>query len=220
MNLFRSGLIFSLIALPLAAQTGTEKGEWRYYGGDDYNSRYSALDQINEQNIGQVAVAWRWKSTNFGATPQASSETTPLMVNGVLYFTAGTRRTVVAVDADERILRVNRAAGALFGVDPARVEHEVAAPLQGLDRGQDHRDHNRTTRRSRAVTLLQDGLVPLAPGRCDRDRGDDAPAAAGRAGRSAGANRPARPMRAGDANSATMACICAVTVALLSPGTI
>jgi len=92
-------LVFSLLALPALAQTGTQNGQWRYYGGDDRNTRYSPLDQINEQNIGQVQVAWRWKSANFGPTPQATSETTPLMVDGILYFTAGTRRTVIAADA-------------------------------------------------------------------------------------------------------------------------
>lgn len=99
LKLSRHALIFSLTALSALAQTGTQNGQWRYYGGDDRNTRYSALDQINEQNIGQVQVAWRWKSTNFGPTPQATSEVTPLMVNGVIYFTAGTRRTVVAADA-------------------------------------------------------------------------------------------------------------------------
>lgn len=100
-NLTRTALVISLLAatLPLAAQTGTQNGQWRYYGGDDYNTRYSPLDQINEQNVGTLQVAWRWKSTNFGPTPQATSETTPLMVNGVLYFTAGTRRTLIAADA-------------------------------------------------------------------------------------------------------------------------
>lgn len=100
-NLTRSVLAVGLLAatLPLPAQTGTQNGQWRYYGGDDYNTRYSPLDQINEQNVGTLQVAWRWKSTNFGPTPQATSETTPLMVNGVLYFTAGTRRTLIAADA-------------------------------------------------------------------------------------------------------------------------
>lgn len=100
-NLLRSGIIVSLVAaaLPLSAQTGTQNGQWKYYGGDDYNTRYSPLDQINEQNIGQVQVAWRWKSNNFGQPAQPTSETTPLMVNGVLYFTAGSRRTLVAADA-------------------------------------------------------------------------------------------------------------------------
>jgi quinoprotein glucose dehydrogenase len=91
------GILFA--AVPAAAQTGTQNGEWRYYGGDDRSTRYSPLDQINETNVSQLQVAWRWKSTNFGPAPQPSSEVTPLMVNGVLYFTAGTTRTVVAADA-------------------------------------------------------------------------------------------------------------------------
>ncbi len=85
--------------MPLAAQTGTENGEWRYYGGDDYSTRYSPLDQIDASNVDQLKVAWRFKMTNFGPSPQASSEVTPLMVGGKLYFTAGVTRTVVAADA-------------------------------------------------------------------------------------------------------------------------
>ena len=96
----RSVLPVALIAvMPLAAQTGTENGEWRYYGGDDYSTRYSPLDQIDASNVDQLKIAWRFKTTNFGPSPQASSETTPLMVGGKLYFTAGVTRTVVAADA-------------------------------------------------------------------------------------------------------------------------
>ena len=36
---------------------------------------------------------------NFGRRPEFNWEVTPLMVGGVLYFTAGTRRDAVAVDA-------------------------------------------------------------------------------------------------------------------------
>jgi quinoprotein glucose dehydrogenase len=92
-------LTLAIVAAIAAGQTGTQNGEWRYYGGDDWATRYSALDQINESNVSQLQVAWTWKSTNFGPTPQASSEVTPLMVGGVLYFTAGTNRVVVAANA-------------------------------------------------------------------------------------------------------------------------
>ena len=61
-------------------------------------TRYSPLDQINRDNVKDLKVAWTWKSDNFGR-PEVKNESTPLMVNGVLYFTAGDRRTVVAVDA-------------------------------------------------------------------------------------------------------------------------
>src|SRR5687767_2576226 len=93
-------LAFLLLVSPLArAQQGATNGEWRYYGGDAGNTKYSPLDKINASNVKELAPVWRWKSDNFGATPDSNWEVTPLMVGGTLYFTAGTRRAVVAVDA-------------------------------------------------------------------------------------------------------------------------
>ena len=84
---------------PAIAQTGAENGQWRYYGGGPGSTRYSPIEQINRDNVDRLEVAWTWKSDNFGTRPEAKSETTPLMVDGVLYFTAGDRRVVVAADA-------------------------------------------------------------------------------------------------------------------------
>jgi quinoprotein glucose dehydrogenase len=81
------------------AQHGATKGEWRYYGGDQGNTKYSPLDQIDAKNVKELEIVWRWKADNFGPTPDYNWEVTPLMVGGVLYFTAGSRRNVVAVDA-------------------------------------------------------------------------------------------------------------------------
>lgn len=81
------------------AQQGAANGEWRYYGGDAGNSKYSPLDQIDAKNVKELEIVWRWKAENFGPTPDYNWEVTPLMIGGVLYFTAGSRRAVVAVDA-------------------------------------------------------------------------------------------------------------------------
>src|SRR5262245_56698143 len=81
------------------AQRGAVSGEWRHYGGDAGGTKYSPLDQINASNVKQLQVVWRWKSENFGPRPDFNWQATPLMVDGVLYFTAGTRRDAVAVDA-------------------------------------------------------------------------------------------------------------------------
>ena len=78
---------------------GAPAGEWRTYGGDLGNTRYSPLDQINAGNFNKLAVAWRFKTDSLGPRPEFNFESTPLMVNGVLYSTAGTRRAVVALDA-------------------------------------------------------------------------------------------------------------------------
>ena len=96
-------LLWLTLLLPLTgnlpAQQGATKGEWRYYGGDAGNTKYSPLDQINATNVKELQIMWRWKSENFGPRPDYLWEVTPLMVDGVLYFTAGGRRDVVAVDA-------------------------------------------------------------------------------------------------------------------------
>lgn len=93
--------LLCLLLLPVSglfAQQGAQKGEWRFYGGDAGNTKYSSLDQINADNVGELKVAWRWKSENFGPRADYLWEVTPLMIDGVLYFTAGSRRNVVAVD--------------------------------------------------------------------------------------------------------------------------
>jgi quinoprotein glucose dehydrogenase len=84
---------------PAAAQSGAKGGEWRTYGGDLGNTRYSPLDQINASNFSKLEVAWRFKTDNLGPRPEANLEGTPLMARGVLYSTAGTRRAVIALDA-------------------------------------------------------------------------------------------------------------------------
>src|SRR5271165_2929627 len=86
------------VCLSSAAQTGARNGEWPTYGGDLGNTRYSALDQINAANFNQLQIAWRFKTENFGPESEYKFESTPLMVNGVLYTTAGSRRAVVALD--------------------------------------------------------------------------------------------------------------------------
>src|SRR5437667_372491 len=88
-----------LCASSLAAQTGARNGEWKTYGCDLGHTHYSPLDQINASNFNSLQIAWRFKTDNLGAQPEFNLESTPLMVNGVLYSTAGTRRAVVAIDA-------------------------------------------------------------------------------------------------------------------------
>jgi len=84
--------------LPAAAQTGAAGGEWRTYGGDLGNTRYSPLDQVNAENFNKLEIAWRFKTDALGPRPEYVFEATPLFVNGVLYSTAGSRRAVVALD--------------------------------------------------------------------------------------------------------------------------
>ena len=83
-----------------AAQAqGTANGEWPTYGGNLSHNRYSPLDQITAENFNELELAWRFNTDSFGPRPETNFESTPLMVNGVLYTTAGTRRAAVALDA-------------------------------------------------------------------------------------------------------------------------
>jgi quinoprotein glucose dehydrogenase len=88
-----------LVAARVLAQSGAPAGEWHAWGGDDGSTRYSALAQIDAGNVDRLQIAWRWKMDNFGPAPEARSQTVPLMVDGVLYTTAGMDRDVVAIDA-------------------------------------------------------------------------------------------------------------------------
>src|SRR5262245_15769478 len=88
-----------LTRLPLAGQSAARHGEWRYYGSDAGGTKYSPLDQINRDNVKDLRIAWRWRTDNFGAQPDFNYQVTPLMVGGVLYATAGSRRDAVAIDA-------------------------------------------------------------------------------------------------------------------------
>src|SRR6266576_1286495 len=77
----------------------TRNGDWPHYTADMKGNRYSPLDQINASNFKNLEVAWRFKTENYGTHPEFKLEGTPLMVKGVIYTTAGTRRSVVALDA-------------------------------------------------------------------------------------------------------------------------
>ena len=83
------------------AQTDTAAAmaEWRVYGGSEMSQFYSPLEQIDAGNVGELRIEWRWYAGNFGPRPEIKNETTPLMIDGVLYATAGITRNVVAIDA-------------------------------------------------------------------------------------------------------------------------
>ena len=81
------------------AQSGATSGEWPTYGGDLGHTRYAPLDQIDAENFENLEVAWRFKTDNLGPRPDFRMQATPLMVDGVVYSVAGTRRAVVALDA-------------------------------------------------------------------------------------------------------------------------
>jgi quinoprotein glucose dehydrogenase len=86
----------------LSGQSGytpaTTKGDWTHYTADVRGSKYSPLDQITAANFKELEVAWRFKTDNLGTRAEYKLEGTPLAIKGILYTTAGTRRSVIALD--------------------------------------------------------------------------------------------------------------------------
>ena len=75
---------------------GNKPGEWRYWGGDAWSTRYSALDQINASNFSNLKVAWQWDASKDGEDEYF--RVTPLYANGRLFTVATTHRYAYAID--------------------------------------------------------------------------------------------------------------------------
>src|SRR5215831_963750 len=83
----------TLLIFPLLASAQTN---WLGFGGDPGQSRYSTLNQITPSNVSKLRVAWTYDL----GTKGRKWESTPLVVNGILYFTLPQGSDgVVAVDA-------------------------------------------------------------------------------------------------------------------------
>jgi glucose dehydrogenase len=99
------GHVCLFVCLGAAAQQATD---WPAYGHDAGSSRFSPLAAINTKNVSTLQRAWTYHmapppapeaATGSAARPrQRRSETTPLMVDGVLYFPTPYSQ-IVALDA-------------------------------------------------------------------------------------------------------------------------
>ena len=70
---------------------GAHPGDWPAYGGGAAGDRYSTLTQIDRANVSGLRQAWRHD------TGEGGLQTSPLMVEGVLYVTTPTQK-VIALD--------------------------------------------------------------------------------------------------------------------------
>jgi len=90
----------SLVAETAAVQESA-RSDWPTYGGDAGGSRYSPLDQIRASNVGDLEVAWTFRTGELGQRARDGAdltfETTPLHFEGRLYLTTGYNE-VIALD--------------------------------------------------------------------------------------------------------------------------
>src|SRR5689334_10112343 len=77
--------------------------EWRYYAGDAGGSKYSALRDINRENIQRLRPAWIFHTGDVSDgtrwPTRSAFEATPLVVDGVMYVTTPFSR-VIALDPE------------------------------------------------------------------------------------------------------------------------
>ena len=94
------------LGLLLLLASAVSAQEWRFYGGDAGGTRFSPLQQISPSNVGRLKRAWTY---HMGETDRGGNETdrhdvapfesTPLVIDGVLYFSTPSNR-VIALDAE------------------------------------------------------------------------------------------------------------------------
>jgi len=75
--------------------------EWRWYGGDAGGARFSPLRQIHRGNVAKLRLAWTYHtgevkpgSASTDRYPIAAFETTPLVVDGVMYLSTPSSRVI------------------------------------------------------------------------------------------------------------------------------
>jgi quinoprotein glucose dehydrogenase len=73
--------------------------DWPMYGGAPENNHYSPLTQINKSNVKNLAVAW-----SFDTREEGGLQTSPIVVNGILY----------GISPTQKILALNAATGKLL----------------------------------------------------------------------------------------------------------
>src|SRR5439155_630430 len=91
-----------VIAAPAAhAQTSPKKAnqDWPVYGGAPENTRYSPLTQINRRNVKRLRVAWTFDTGEKGVL-----QTSPLIVDGVLYGISPTQKVFALNAATGKLL--------------------------------------------------------------------------------------------------------------------
>ena len=70
---------------------------WLRYGMNDGGERYSPSNQITPANASKLEVAWIYRTGDAAENNRSQIQCNPLIIDGVLYATAGYRRAVVAI---------------------------------------------------------------------------------------------------------------------------
>jgi len=95
--------VCTVLASTIADGQVSGDSEWPSYGNDPGGMRYSSLSQINRENVAKLKVAWIFHTGDVsdGTRDRKRSgfEATPILVDGMLYFTTPFNR-VIALDPE------------------------------------------------------------------------------------------------------------------------
>lgn len=103
MQWIRKPVVAGLLGvLPAAVSAG--HGAWAYFGANPAGTRYSELDQVHRGNVGELAVAWTYRTGELERlgperSREQSFENTPVLVDGLLVVCTPTAR-LVALDPE------------------------------------------------------------------------------------------------------------------------
>lgn len=89
------------------SQAQIRAGEWPMYNRDLAGTRYSPLEQINSSNVAGLEQAWSYPLGRNATTGDLTggSESTPIMVDGVLYAVASDRLVGLEPETGKEIWR-------------------------------------------------------------------------------------------------------------------
>ena len=76
-RLLSAGLLFVCWAVQ------AQDADWSAYLGGPHSGQYSALDQINPKNVGDLKVAWTYDSEPDNETPKGQIQCNPIVIDGV-----------------------------------------------------------------------------------------------------------------------------------------
>ena len=96
--------VLTLTAPRFATAQSEADTEWRHFGHDAANTKYSPLDQITPENFNALEIAWRWRSIETEVTRERGNirpgpfKSVSLMIDGVVYLSTSLGQ-VAALDA-------------------------------------------------------------------------------------------------------------------------
>ena len=88
-------LVLLLVLTSVAVAQEGQSVDWPLHNLDLYGGRYSPMDQINRDNVATLTPRWLFQH---GVIDGVSNQTTPVIVDGVMYLT-DSRGSVYAVNA-------------------------------------------------------------------------------------------------------------------------